>query len=372
MSRIAVKRLTASDLTLFEWHFHNRNAGNQKSINLNANVFISQLYPYLQSTDAGRAGLVHVDLHLYGPGESRDYRVARKIIKGGSYKNWRLNGEYITNPHDSPARFNALVPGDFAIFDFEGELFPTSARVVFVARTVAEDASLHQGLVDAGLGSMAALALARLRLIVHAAGVPESHPVYELLLDSAIEDAAQGGADGIRKLLTRQTGRRMTRQELERARQRADDIGRMGEELIDGFFAGEVEAGRVQEYEWVSNENAIAPFDFRLGSGVGEKVEVKSTCGGFSQVLHISVGQLVEMQRDEPYSLYRVYALDEHRAKLRIATGLRQFAETVLHQLSGLPNGVEVDSVSVRPDSLPFGEEVTIDLTPAEDTAGQE
>ena len=53
--RIALKRLTASDLTLFEWQFRNRNAGNQKSINLNADVFIVQLFPSMPEAalDAG-------------------------------------------------------------------------------------------------------------------------------------------------------------------------------------------------------------------------------------------------------------------------------------------------------------------------------
>jgi len=48
MSRkLAVKRLTTSDLTFFEWHFKNRPAGKQKAINLNADVF-NELYPTLR------------------------------------------------------------------------------------------------------------------------------------------------------------------------------------------------------------------------------------------------------------------------------------------------------------------------------------
>lgn len=42
-TKIAVKKLTASDLTFFEWHFKNRNAGNQKAINLNRNVMEFQI-----------------------------------------------------------------------------------------------------------------------------------------------------------------------------------------------------------------------------------------------------------------------------------------------------------------------------------------
>lgn len=103
---------------MFEWQFRNKNAGNQKSINLNADVFIDRLYPSLQDTDVGRNGRVPLDLFLYGPGNARAWNLQRKIIKGGSYKNWRLNGEYIANPPDQPNRFDVLVPGDFVIFDF--------------------------------------------------------------------------------------------------------------------------------------------------------------------------------------------------------------------------------------------------------------
>ena len=39
LKKLAVKRLTASDLTFFVWHFRNQPAGNQKAINLNADVF---------------------------------------------------------------------------------------------------------------------------------------------------------------------------------------------------------------------------------------------------------------------------------------------------------------------------------------------
>ena len=56
MDKLALKRLTASDLTFFEWQFKNRNAGNQKAINLNADVFSNQLYPALESHCQGSPG----------------------------------------------------------------------------------------------------------------------------------------------------------------------------------------------------------------------------------------------------------------------------------------------------------------------------
>lgn len=365
MAKLAIKRLTGSDLTFFEWQFRNRLAGNQKSINLNANVFIDELYPSLTETDQGRTGRISIDLNLYGPGHARALNLQRKIIKGGSYKNWRLNGEYVSNPIESPNRFDVLTPGDFVIFDFEGDLSPTAARAVFVAKDVLADANLHKGIDDHGVASMLAIDMPALRLIVHASGTPESHPVYELLLDAAIEDAALGGLEGTRRLLSRTTGRKLTRSELERARQRADDVGRAGEELIDGFFELGKFDGTYTDYVWVADDNAVSPFDFTVIATDQPltKVEVKSTNGDFNQVLHFSIAQLLEMRDGAaPYHVYRVYELDELTAKLRIASDLRPFAEQVLSRFDRLPTGVTVDGISVRPDSLPFGAETVIEL----------
>jgi hypothetical protein len=367
MGKMAVKRLTDSDLTLFEWQFRNRNAGNQKAINLNADVFIDVLYPSLHETPDGRTGRIPLDLVLFGPGRAKAWNLQRKIIKRGSYKNWRLDGEFISNPDDNPTRFNVLERDDFVVFDFEGELYPRAARAVFVARNVAEDANLHRGLEDSGIPSMQAIDMAALRLIVHASGTPESHPVYELLLDSAIEDAAHGGIEGTQRLLGRTTGRRVTRSELERARQRADDVGRAGEEFLDGYFNLELGAGNIAAYAWESAENAISPFDFYVEptGGTRGKVEAKSTTGDFNQVMHLSLAQILEMRSSrERYEIYRVYELDEDRAKVRIAADVSDFAAHVLAQFEGLPAGVSVDGISVRPDVLPFGPERHIDLPP--------
>ena len=43
VDRIVLKRLTASDLTFFKSLFRTLSAGNQKAINLNADVFVEQL-----------------------------------------------------------------------------------------------------------------------------------------------------------------------------------------------------------------------------------------------------------------------------------------------------------------------------------------
>src|SRR2546426_10861620 len=95
--KLCVKRLTDSDLTFFEWHFRNRNAGNQKAINLNADVFVEELFPVLRDS-APPSGKLPIGLFIYGPGTGGELNLQRKIMKGAAYKNWRLNGEFVHNP----------------------------------------------------------------------------------------------------------------------------------------------------------------------------------------------------------------------------------------------------------------------------------
>lgn len=175
--KLALKRLTASDLTFFEWHFRNRPAGNQKAINLNADVFVDQLYPSLPEIARDRGGRIPIDFHLYGPGLNGPYILQRKIIKFGTYKNWRLDGEFIHNPVDSPERFNPLQPGDLVILDFNGDpVYPNSIKAFFLARAVPDDAALHSHF-DAFLGSvkMASISPAKVNRFIDSAAPSDVH-----------------------------------------------------------------------------------------------------------------------------------------------------------------------------------------------------
>ena len=120
ISKLAAKRLTASDLTFFEWQFKNRNAGNQKAINLNADVLTGQLYPALDAIVKQHDNKLGVDLWIAGPDAAERVNLQRKIIKGNAYKNWRLDGEFVYNPEGGHERFNVLEPGDIALFALRG------------------------------------------------------------------------------------------------------------------------------------------------------------------------------------------------------------------------------------------------------------
>lgn len=85
MTHFAVKRLTRSDLTFFEYQFRRQNAGNQKSINLNADVFIDDIFPYARTIAAGQPHQFPVRLQILGPGLRRtpDNKTRKVIAAGG-------------------------------------------------------------------------------------------------------------------------------------------------------------------------------------------------------------------------------------------------------------------------------------------------
>jgi hypothetical protein len=364
--RLAVKRLTASDLTFFEWHFRNEPAGNQKAINLNADVFIQQLYPSLPVIAGTKSGRLPLDLFIFGPGLQGEYNLQRKIVKSGAYKNWRLNGEFIFNPENSPQRFNSLRPGDLVVFDFTGELQPISARAVFIAKSVPEDMSLH-AVLDEALGepSMAAWSASHLTALIERAAPQEEHPINELVLDAALEDAALRGLRGTSRLLHRRSGRKLSREDLKAAAEKADETGWAGECFVNAHLQELKDRGQIRDFQWVSAENAVAPHDFliNLANGTSCFVEVKSTAGEFDRPIHISSSELAAM-RDDParHDIYRVYEIQESMAKLRIAEGVGPFASEVLQVFSALPGGVTPDSVSVDPSILNFSPSLELQM----------
>jgi hypothetical protein len=361
--KLAVKVLTASDLTFFEWHFKNKNAGNQKALNLNADVFVTDLYPALPTTREGASGRLPIDLYLYGPGIAGEINLQRKIIKNVSYKNWRLDGEFIFNPTGEPDRFNSLRPGDFAILEFSGDVIPVAIRVVFVSMVTAEDQGLHTALAAwIGRRSMASLSEEVLHELAGSTGLVNDHPIREFLIDADLEDVVVGGAEGVARLLSRRSGSRISKRQLLEARDRADMVGELGEALVADYLELLRDRGEVEHFEWASRDNAISPFDFVVtAQGKEELVDVKSTTGAFDRKVHVSLSELLCMAREgKSYTLFRVFGISGDQAGLRVSADMRKFAEDALRVLGSLPDGVTVDSISVDPQILDCGKEVRL------------
>jgi hypothetical protein len=368
--KIALKRLTRSDLTLFEWHFRNSNAGNQKAINLNADVFVQEMFPLLPEEASRRDGKFPVDLFIFGPGPAPGWNLQRKVTKQSTYKNWRLNGEFIANPPDQPDRFNALRENDFALIEFQGVHYPDAARMVLIGADT--DTVLHRECERfLGVRRMATMSLAELDSLLTTSGATESFPIAGASIEAAMENVAFGDPIATARLLRRGASRRVSKEELRTARETADRTGAMGEELVADYLAREVAQGRLANFTWDSMDNAIAPFDFTLQLPDGKQLrcDVKSTRGEFTNRVHVSANELLHM-RDAPeeYRLYRVYQLTEAGGALRVSEPMRDFSRDVLSVIDKLPFHVSADGVSVDPTSLRFSSEIR--LLPDQSTDG--
>lgn len=361
--KLALKRLTASDLTFFDWHFKNRNAGNQKAINLNADVFAEQLYPALEAVVRERGNKLGVDLLVAGPAAAEPVNLQRKIVKGASYKNWRLDGEVVHNPDDDPGRFDALEPGDFALLGLEGEPVPDAVTLVLIAKTAPVDRALFEGM-EAALGPrrMMALEADALRRLCEEPPVPPSHPVWLLVGDEDVAEAAAGQAPALDRLRTRPRPATLSLEDLRKARRAAEEIGRLGEALVDFDLRQKRMAGEIADYVWASDINAIEPYDFRVErAGSREKLEVKTTAGPFGREFHLPLGELREMAHgDSPYRIARVYDASEDGAKMRLSHGLREYGQSIIGAFAALPPGVTPNGVTIVPDETMFGDETVL------------
>jgi hypothetical protein len=366
--KLAIKRLTASDLTFFEWQYRD-SASKQKAINLNADVFVEKLYPGLIDASAPRR--LPVDVFIYGPGLSKAYNLQRKILKPAGAKNWRLNGEIVRNPEDEPQRFDILRADDFVIFNFSEGLLPVSVDAVLIARDIPEDRSIHSALQELlGTNGMMAILPSELADVMNRANPSKEHPINRLTLDTDtldadLEDIALGGSEGKKKLLSRPSSKRISREDLQKAKENADRVGRLGEVFVNDYLRQLQIEGRIQSFVWVSDDNSINPYDFLVDDGTHRKlIDVKSTLGDFERTLHVSLNELLTMaSSSENYDIYRVFEIEENTAQLRVAENVRDFARSVLAALNNLPTGISSDSISFAPTLLPFGPPITVELS---------
>lgn len=360
--RFAVKRLSRSDLTFFEPQFRLQNAGNQKSINLNRNVFVDQLFPAFPEVLAGAGGQLPVRLLVDGPGVGHDrIDVRRKLVKGGSYKNYRLNGEFVRNPEDETDRFNSLAEGDIAVLAFDGAGAPDVIRLFVLSAAQAGDVAVKNALSLSGSTTM--WAIGRYELASAVALAPADHPLQDLLLDPAdgadLEAASEGDAAAAERLLSKSARRRITPEQLAAAQRRAEETGLDGERLIRGWF----DEGRpgVLGWTWIAAKNAISPWDFELNAVSGDvRVEVKSTRGNHGTPFHISMAELIAAAEEAPYHIYRVSGLDEEGGSLRVSEDVGAFARGLIGTLKALPAGVRADGFTIEPAMLTWSEAVVV------------
>lgn len=352
-----------SDLTFFESQYRRLQkeaqelggqGSKQKGINLNADVFSERFFPAAR-TD-GERHRFNIPLTIYGPGSNFAPQIlTRKVITAGAGgKNWRLNGELIPSPESTPDRYDELSPGDLVVFAVDGKSEPTSFALVLLAKANPDDAAMFNELsASVGNRRMSILTEAELNKLVESA--PPTHPIRELAdpdLDDALEAAATGSSEGLRRLRQRGSPRRMTKEAFLDAKLRAEATGLGGEQLLNSHLAGELAAGRIASYKWFAEENAVNPWDFEVQypTGAMRRIELKTTRAAFNKPFQISQAELEYAAESEtvPTDLYRLFEYTEDGAMLSICRDIGSVAREILEAVQPLYPDVRPDSYTVK------------------------
>jgi hypothetical protein len=364
-----------SDLTLFQAQFRRLQAeaklvgdkgSKQKGINLNADVFAEKFFPSARAD--GERRRFNIPVTIYGPGlSSVPHTLTRKIITAGSGgKNWRLNGELIPNPDFDPNRYDELTPGDLVLFAVGGTVEPVSMSLVLLSQTNPNDASVYEALTrSAGNRKMSVISEEELRSLV--ASAPPDHSLRELVdpdLDEALDEAAVGSSEGLKRLRKRGSLRRMTAEAFRDARLKNEATGLGGEQLLNDFLEAELSVGRIKSYKWLAEDNAINPWDFEIEetTGVTRRIEVKTTRGAFNRKIQISQAELEFAAEPDapPTDLYRLFEYADGSAKLSIAYEIKATASRILEAVQPLSPQVRPDSYTVDISSFPEWSEVEL------------
>lgn len=363
--RIAVKVLSSSDLTFFDAIFKRSNVGNQKAINLNADVFARQLYPDYAGHAVGREIEDAVSVVVFGPRPSKPYHFARSITKKTAYKNWRLNGAAVPDPDGEEGRFDHLMVGDVAVMEFLGDAAPEAVRIVIVSS--ADDPTLHAGLVAEAPGgkSMFVVSRARLSQVATGAAIGVEHPIHALLDDPELQEILElahlGAAPAVRRL-TERVGRPLTKNDLKTARDRAERVGDDGEALANHLLQAMAAAGTLSKVTWTAKEDAAASWDFETAPPGAARFDAKSTTRKFGTPFHLSGAETVAASApDFPYHIIRIYELTEDGAMAAISEPINQLARSILDGIKSLPPGVLPVGFTIDPTTLRWHPPVAVE-----------
>ena len=356
--RLALKRLSASDLSLFAHHLKK---SKQKAINLNASPFTTVFYPGLKDAGSEAKAAYKVDLNVFGPGLHGGHRIVRKVTKTPGGKNWRLNGEFIEDGHIPPAgRVHEMVKGDLALLEFHGDLRPETIDLYLIQASNAVDSGIHPAF-DAILGSKSLIpvTVAQVLEVLDEAGAAVNHPIRSIATagDDVEQEVAVPGKRFQPYVVGQMTGQ--TAEQLEQAGKNRTEVGVRGEKWFNKKCTSWKASGAFQDYIWVAKQDPTAPFDFLLVFGPGDelRVDVKSTDAAFSSAFFVSGKETEEMARaGVPYRICRLGRLSSPDGpEWRFTTDLQAFAGKLWEALDeALPDEVGIKSLSWRPDGLPW------------------
>ena len=345
--KIAIKKLTNSDLSFFKVHLK---LSKQKAINLNSNVFIEQFFPNLDRSFE----TIQLQLAIVGPSGKQPYWLSRKVLRSQGAKNWRLNGEFIHNLDEDINRFRHLVANDYAILAFEGSDRPTALTLILVSQS--EDADLYSAIGEkfsfAGRNTMIAISDADISDLRQQTEdiYSNDHPLDLLQIPDTIEDALFTPITSQRKT---STGKfvALTQEQLQRQLLSAQDTGQVGEELFRIWL---IATGHNEtDFEWTSLTHARSAYDFEISNPKWSDaqgavyVDVKATKGLFTRAFHMSLSELKWAAEHPTYRIARIYEIESDTPKMKLLTGVTDLARDVLQTMDGFLEGVTVDSLTI-------------------------
>ncbi|MCD2166747.1 protein NO VEIN domain-containing protein [Comamonas koreensis] len=354
--KLALKKLTASDLSFFHTYYTKHPKVAQKGFNLDKKVIETAFFPSLTAViDSLPDQRSPVALTVIGPGGAAPDLLMRKILK--QEKNWRLNGEVIYNPDHQPTRYDALLPDDFALLEFSGAGSPNAVKMVLLAAADAGDLSTHAAFAAAFPGgAMTILSEDQIEQAIRAGNPPVDHPIRDWLDKDLLEDVGRGGGEATEKLIIKRGARGISASELAKAKANAEAVGHLGEKLLNQHFTLSKPIN-VASHEWTSQINAISPFDFKIMRTDGEirHIDAKSTAGPYSNPIHLSLSEIHHaLSSGVPYSLCRLYNVSESGCAFRIAKNIAPLLKPIVDTIKAMPTGVKVDSLSFDPDYFGF------------------
>ncbi len=386
---VVLKRLTGkSDLGWFHSIHTNRGlAGNQKGIILNKRI-INKIWPSLltrqaayeaakaaeiaanapggagpataeaEKANARVAGHLPVRVELHGPEGKAPFVVSRLLALQD--KNWRLNGAFIEDPLNDPARFDPILKdGDMVIIGFDGVEEPTNAVVALFAAGSATDATLVADLsarVSEGTKSMIRLMPDQLLAIANQHALPNDHVVRIIAGDpvvlSALEEIAQGDIVAAARIIQRRA-RPVNADELAAGIEANAHTGHLGERMVNSFLRDRHQTGGLA-YKWMWPASAAHTYDFEVLNSSGQPdhvIDAKSTSSVWKVDFYMSWGELAHAATSAaPYLIYRLSEVGQTGAWLRTSEDIRSMAAEIVQALTvAAPLGTKVTTVSVSP-----------------------
>jgi hypothetical protein len=352
-SRVAIKLLTKSDISFFAKHVRE---SKQKGINLNSEVLVNQFYPALQN----RFDTLVFPFAIIGPNAKPRHSMSRAIVRTENAKNWRLNGEVVTDPLDDPGRYDLIAQDDYAMLAFEGAERPDAVTLVLV--TAEQDKELHAAIAQrfqfTGRHTMLPVLDRDIWSLIEVTQdvYPDQHPLDSLVAPDSLEEAIFGSAASqTHTALGDGLGAAISQDALQRQLKASEETGRRGEEIF-GLWLDD--NGHEEEaYSCVCRDHARAAYDYHVlapeweDASDGVYVDVKATRSGFSTPFHLSMAEIRWAAAHPNYRIARVFALATGTPCVTILSGIHEFAKQIMQTvIPHLPPNSAIDGFEVSPN----------------------